>query len=100
MAACLAAADAKWSRESEGRKREGGLGGSEWGKREEGGKRGRKCDSSTQGERAAVQGGRELRRKRLICSSLICLGSFSHLGPDFQSASYSHLIEGQREGGW
>lgn len=32
--------------------------------------------------------------------SLVCLGSLSHLGPDFQSASNSLLKEGEKKGGW
>lgn len=59
-------------------------------------------ESVTAAQRGRAAGESVESKYRLICSSLICRGSLplslflSHLGLNFQSASYSRLIEGRQ----
>lgn len=88
MAACSVVADAKWSHETEDR----GWGRS-GGKQEEG-VRWEKKETVWQ----QCWGGRGRGAQCLICSSLICLGTLSHLGPGLQSILHI-LMEWERKAG-
>lgn len=91
----MAAWAAKWSLENKKGRFRGGKWEEEevrWGERE--------GESVTAAQRGRAAGGSVESKYRLICSSLICRGSLplslSHLGLNFQSASYSRLIEGRQ----